>query len=879
MASGGRRQSSSLKDDDLADLYEALLSVKNKYKYLGVIIGVSIDEIRSIESQYKDPGERLFEVLAARIRQSEPLTWKYIATVLRLDSIGEGKTADNIQKKYGHLFSPEPSADEHKYEEEGRHMGDRQDESLDRGRRQRLNEDRYGGRSDREDGSLERGRKDRRDQAWGQGREYRPEHRGRRDEDPVWYQSRSRGNECCESEREDQGWNEQDKNWDRGRKHGQELGRDRGGWEFRRGGSLDRGRRDKERQEEDRNQQWKERQDEDRDRGRRERQEQERDRGRRERQEQDRDRWRRGRQDEDRDRERKGRQDEDRDRGRRERQDEDWDRRWRDRKDEDRDRGRRERQYEDWDQRRRERQDEDRDQEGRDRKDEDRDRGRRERKGEDWDRGRRERQNEDCHRGRRERQDEDSDRGWRDKKDEDRDRGWRDRKDEDRDRGWRERQDEDWDRWRRERQDEDWDRERRERQDEDSDRGWRDRKDEDRDRGRRKRQDEDRDRGRMERQDEDSDQGWRKRQDEDRDRERRERQDEDCDRGKRERQDEDSDHGWRDRKDEDRDRGRRKRQDEDRDQGRRKRQDEDGDRGRRERQDEDRDRGWRERQDEDRDRGRRDRQNEGRNRRRRRDRQDEDKDFERGRSNEPVKHWEQDVRDAQGVDWDGWRRDRQHDRSKLEIPDRITHCNENHTEEVHEKPFPEEGEGEKSVKTTVGRKASSSSETDNSSPECDLVTHLSESDKKKLVRIFKCVYGKLCYAMKDPNEMASELQAYRLLSRSNTENILSSPESQQIKANTLVRLLYRKIKSRPTKVFTVRDILIANTSLQELGAKLSSEIGKGLKIGHSAHNELFCLLFPEKVCPNRQGSVMASSNSPQLMSEGKRGCISVNSVL
>ena len=403
-------------------------------------------------------------------------------------------------------------------------------------------------------------------------------------------------------------------------------------------------------------------------------------------------------------------------------------------------------------------------------------------------------------RGRKERQDEDWDRGRRDR-DKDRDQERRERQDEDRDRGRRERQDEDWDRGRREGEDEDWDRRRSERQDEDWDRKRRERQDEDGDRRRRERQDEDWDRKRRERQDEDRDRGRRERQDDYRDRGRRERQDEDLDRGRRDRQDEDKDRGTRVRH-EDRSRGRRERQDEDRDRGRRERQDEDWDRRRRDRQDEDWDRGRRERQDEDRDRGRRDRQDE--------DRRD--------------KRWDQRRRERHNEDRESELESSEPEQPSMDVQRNGRKCAVDHGEKYEKS----KQKVKKKAKRKAVRETSSSSETDNSSPECDGVRILSKSENKKLVSIFKCAYGKLCYAIKDPNEMAVQLQAKRMLSRSEMEDILKSPESQQVKAISLVRSLYRKIKSRPNKVFTVSEIFVKNKTLKELGREISFEIGKRL---------------------------------------------------
>ena len=120
--------------------------------------------------------------------------------------------------------------------------------------------------------------------------------------------------------------------------------------------------------------------------------------------------------------------------------------------------------------------------------------------------------------------------------------------------------------------------------------------------------------------------------------------------------------------------------------------------------------------------------------------------------------------------------------------------------------------------------SSSSSETDGSSPECD--RNLSESESRKLKRLFKCAFGRLCRAITDPDEVAAELQAKRLLSRSTTERILTSPESKQGKAIFLVRALARRIKPRPDRVFTAIDVFLSSEGLQDIGAKMKIKAGK-----------------------------------------------------
>ena len=120
--------------------------------------------------------------------------------------------------------------------------------------------------------------------------------------------------------------------------------------------------------------------------------------------------------------------------------------------------------------------------------------------------------------------------------------------------------------------------------------------------------------------------------------------------------------------------------------------------------------------------------------------------------------------------------------------------------------------------------SSSSSDSADSSPECDRI--LSESERRKLKKLFKCVFGRLCCAITNPADVAAELQAKRLLSRSTTESILSSPDSRQAKAIFLVRALARRIKPRPDRVFTAIEVFCSSEGLQDIGKEMKIKAGK-----------------------------------------------------
>ena len=108
----------SLSKSDLGTLHSTLYPARNRYKPLGLQIGVEIDEIESIEAQHTNPSDRLLAILSFRLKKAEPITWSDIETALRLDCVGEGRLANSIQKKYGHQFSPQLSVEGHDHKKE-----------------------------------------------------------------------------------------------------------------------------------------------------------------------------------------------------------------------------------------------------------------------------------------------------------------------------------------------------------------------------------------------------------------------------------------------------------------------------------------------------------------------------------------------------------------------------------------------------------------------------------------------------------------------------------------------------------------------------------------------------------------------------------------
>ena len=155
--------------------------------------------------------------------------------------------------------------------------------------------------------------------------------------------------------------------------------------------------------------------------------------------------------------------------------------------------------------------------------------------------------------------------------------------------------------------------------------------------------------------------------------------------------------------------------------------------------------------------------------------------------------------------------------------------------------------------------SSSSSESGDSSPECDMMRNISESETKELRKVFRCFFGKLCREIKDPVEMAAELQKKRLLSQSKMKEIFTSLQSRQEKVVILVTALQKKIKSRSDRIFKIIEYFL---HMELLGQEMWLEIGKFncyviVKIPS---------IFKGKVCPERAAFMFGTALPP---AEGK----------
>ena len=87
---------------DLPSLFEVLFPVRPKYRFFGLQIGVTYDEIKVVEANYSGAGERLLEILSVRLVQESALTCSDIVKALKSRTVHERTLADEFEEMFGH---------------------------------------------------------------------------------------------------------------------------------------------------------------------------------------------------------------------------------------------------------------------------------------------------------------------------------------------------------------------------------------------------------------------------------------------------------------------------------------------------------------------------------------------------------------------------------------------------------------------------------------------------------------------------------------------------------------------------------------------------------------------------------------------------------
>ena len=158
-------------------------------------------------------------------------------------------------------------------------------------------------------------------------------------------------------------------------------------------------------------------------------------------------------------------------------------------------------------------------------------------------------------------------------------------------------------------------------------------------------------------------------------------------------------------------------------------------------------------------------------------------------------------------------------------------------------------------------RAGCSSDTDDSSPECDITKNQYKGEMKELVNIFEQFFGKLCCTVFDPKDVAAELQSVGLISKSMMREVMLSPESQQAKIITLVDELDKKIRSRPDRLFVIIKVMLKKETLQETAREILRQAGRKYFLS-ALHFVNQTLLPAGKVCPVETAAKFPSQAPP-----------------
>ena len=85
---------------DLSALLEALYPVRAKYRFFGLQIGVSLDEIEDIETNFEGSSNFLLKILSSRLKQEPALTCGDIDNALRSQTVNEPQLAKKFKSNF-----------------------------------------------------------------------------------------------------------------------------------------------------------------------------------------------------------------------------------------------------------------------------------------------------------------------------------------------------------------------------------------------------------------------------------------------------------------------------------------------------------------------------------------------------------------------------------------------------------------------------------------------------------------------------------------------------------------------------------------------------------------------------------------------------------
>ena len=93
--------------NDLGMVWETVYEARTKAYEIGLRLKVPVDTLDSIEGQYRDPGEKLREVLKTWLKTAPKPTWQVILDALSSRVVGQPKLARDIEAEHKRCFTVE----------------------------------------------------------------------------------------------------------------------------------------------------------------------------------------------------------------------------------------------------------------------------------------------------------------------------------------------------------------------------------------------------------------------------------------------------------------------------------------------------------------------------------------------------------------------------------------------------------------------------------------------------------------------------------------------------------------------------------------------------------------------------------------------------
>ena len=87
-------------DLDLSTVRNEIHDIRTKWLDIGVELKVKISTLKSIETRYVDPKDRLREVISEWLKANDYPTWQSLVDALRTRVIDEPKLAAELEAKY-----------------------------------------------------------------------------------------------------------------------------------------------------------------------------------------------------------------------------------------------------------------------------------------------------------------------------------------------------------------------------------------------------------------------------------------------------------------------------------------------------------------------------------------------------------------------------------------------------------------------------------------------------------------------------------------------------------------------------------------------------------------------------------------------------------